>query len=109
MRFLIDAQLPPVLRSLFQEAGHAAEHVYELSLAEADDETVWREAGRREAILVTKDEDFSNPLMIKRSKTSVIWIRFGNASNRTLIQRIKPLLPDIIERLRQGERLIELV
>ena len=108
MRFLIDAQLPPALSQLFNDDGHSAEHVFDIGLAEAADEEIWNEAARRNAVIVTKDEDFVARLPL-RANVSIVWIRIGNCSNRILREKLRPLLPEIGKRLQQGERLIEVI
>ncbi len=40
MRFLIDAQLPPALARLLASHGHAAEHVADIGLRDADDSPI---------------------------------------------------------------------
>jgi hypothetical protein len=37
----------------------------------------------------------------------VVWLRIGNASRRALLEWFEPLIPQIIEFIRQGDRLIE--
>jgi len=108
MRFLVDAQLPPALALFLKNAGHAAIHVFDVGLADATDEVIWRESQEKQYIIVTKDEDFAVKLLLD-PKVCVVWIRIGNCSNRALIQKLSPLLDGILERLDQGERLIEVI
>ena len=108
MRFLVDAQLPPALAQFLRESGHQAEHVLDIELMKADDKVIWDEAAKKKAVLVTKDEDFQLRL-VRDPKISVVWIRIGNCSNRVLLQKLNPLLAGIVERLQQGERLIEII
>ncbi len=108
MRFLVDAQLPPALAQFLKDSGQEAEHVYKVGLIKATDEAIWREAVKRSAVIVTKDEDFPNRLPLD-PKVPVVWIRIGNCSNRVLIEKLKPLIKGIVERLEQGEKLIEVV
>jgi predicted nuclease of predicted toxin-antitoxin system len=41
VRFPVDAQLPPALARWLAEQGHAAEHVFDLGMAGADDKAIW--------------------------------------------------------------------
>ena len=108
MQFLVDAQLPPALAQFLRESGLEADHVYDIGLAKADDNEIWREATKKKSVIVTKDEDF--PVRLSFDPTvAILWIRIGNCSNRVLLEKLKPLLKGIIERLEQGERLIEIV
>lgn len=36
----------------------------------------------------------------------VLWLRFGNVSNRILLSRMEVVWPDVIERSSQGENLV---
>ena len=46
MKILINAQLPPGLGLLLNQAGHDACHVFEIGLRDADDAQVWDYAVR---------------------------------------------------------------
>ena len=107
-RFLLDAQLPPGLATRLTARGYLAEHVNRVRLGAAGDEAIWRHAQRVRATLVTKDEDFAARLPLK-SASAVLWIRIGNCSNHVLIQKLRPLLPEIVKRLQEGEKLIEVI
>ena len=107
MRFLLDAQLPPALADWLREQRHHAEHVLEIDLAQKDDNAVWAHAARAGAVIISKDEDFAE--WIKRGRTGpyVVWLRIGNCSNRALREWLEALLPSILKKLEEGERLIE--
>ena len=107
MRWIIDAQLPPVLIRLLGPRGHEAEHVAEVGLRQADDNTIWQRALADDAIIITKDEDFPIRASASRSAPRIVWLRIGNASRRALLAWLEPRLPAIEARLKQGERLIE--
>ena len=107
MRFLVDAQLPPALARMLASQGHLAEHVADIGLRDADDSPIWNYAVQKQAILITKDEDFPHRLRQGGSAPIVLWLRIGNASRRSLLLWFEPLLPRIEEMVCQGERLIE--
>jgi len=107
VRFLIDTQLPAALARWLQESGHVAEHVLDVGLAQAKDSPIWRYAEEHQAIIVTKDEDFAEWVLRGRPGPSVVWLRVGNTSRRALLAWFEPLLPLIVKRLEDGERLIE--
>ena len=109
MRFLIDAQLPPALAAWFITRGHAAEHVADVGLLDADDDPIWQYAVAHDAVIVTKDEDFANRKAAVSGGPSIVWLRVGNCSNRALLQWFTPLLPAIVGRLQQGEEVLEVV
>lgn len=109
MRFLIDAQLPPVLSRLLIQAGHVSEHVAEVGLVDADDQLIWDYAGSCGAIIVTKDEDFASRKILQPDSPQVVWLRIGNCTNQALVKWFIPILPAVIERLQSGDALVELI
>ncbi|MGH6923725.1 MAG: DUF5615 family PIN-like protein [Propylenella sp.] len=108
MRFIIDAQLPPALAWHLIAAGHEAEHVNEIERGAATDAEIWAYAVEAEAVIVTKDEDFAALARNDPSGAQVIWIRLGNVTNKALWSAFSPLLPEIVEAIEAGERLIEI-
>jgi hypothetical protein len=40
---------------------------------------------------------------------AVVWLRIGNCSNRALLQWLAPMFPHILDCLRQGQKLIEII
>ena len=79
MNFVVDAQLPPALARWIAARGHNAAHVFDIVMLKAIDPPV-----------------------------ALIWVRMGNCSNRALLAWFEPLWPDVLKRLEQGERFIEL-
>ncbi len=57
--------------------------------------------------VVTKDEDFVDRCLARTDAPPVVWLRIGNCTNRTLFAWLEPFLPDIKNRLSQGEKFIE--
>ena len=109
MNFLIDAQLPPALVRLITSFGRQAVHVQDAQLLLANDLAIWAYAVSHQYVIVTKDEDFKNILLLAaEQKTPVVWARSGNCSNAALTQWFQPLFPQILEHLQRGEFLIEL-
>lgn len=109
MNFLIDAQLPPALAHLIISLGHHAVHVEDATLLLATDEAIWDYAVQHQHMIITKDEDFKNMLLLATtSRTPVVWVRIGNCSNVALTRWFRPLFPQVLGYLQQGEYLIEL-
>lgn len=108
MRFVIDAQLPPALAVLLKERGHIAEHVLDLGLCSADDAAIWDYALESHSVILTKDEDFPRRYHQSRQSPAIVWVRVGNVSRKELLKWFTPLLPQIVELLEQGSRLVEL-
>ena len=107
MKFLVDAQLPPVLARRLVELGHEATHVYETGLIDASDEAIWNHALANQFAIITKDEDFVSKVLLKLPKAPVIWIRVGNCRNTALLTWFGSVLPEILNRLNQGEFFVE--
>ncbi len=108
MRFLIDAQLPPVMARWLAEAGHEAEHLEDIGLRDAEDGAVWAHALKVGAVIVSKDEDFADRSIRAAGGPVIVWLRVGNASNRALRAWLEPRLPTVLEALATGRhRLIE--
>lgn len=107
MRFVVDAQLPPALARLLTAHGHQAEHVADIGLRDADDSAIWRYALQQQAIIITKDEDFPHRLSQTMTAPVIVWLRIGNTSRKALLQWFEPLLPQIVQHIQQGDRLIE--
>ena len=107
MRFLVDAQLPPALARWLAEQGHEAEHVADIGLEASPDRTIWDTAHRKEAVVLSKDEDFVTLTTLQPGQVQVVWIRVGNTTKRSLLEWFAPLLPAIEEALARGDNLIE--
>lgn len=108
MRFLIDAQLPPVFVCWLGDLGHQADHVDDIGLRDADDALIWAHALREGAAIVTKDEDFAGRSVRETGGPVIVWLRVGNANNRALRAWLEPRLPSVLEMLATGRhRLIE--
>jgi len=108
MRFLVDAQLPPALARLLREHGHTSEHVTEIGLADAPDRDIWQYALERDAVIVTKDEDFADLVATGREAPPVVWVRTGNSRRAALLIWFEPLIDQIVEMVGSGQTLIEL-
>ncbi len=107
MKVLVDAQLPPALARWLRDAGHEAVHVEEVGLRHAEDDPVWTYAVQNFAAIMTKDEDFAARSAQANTAPLIVWLRVGNATNRTLRAWIELRLPGIVDLVEQGHRLIE--
>ncbi len=74
----------------------------------ADDSAIWAHALSQQAVLLTKDEDFADRWLLGGQQVPLVWIRLGNCSNTTLLAWLTPLWPEVMARLEQGERIVEL-
>ena len=60
MIFLVDAQLPVAMARWLAAKGHQAQHVSEVQMQSASDSAIWHYAHEKQAVIITKDEDFAN-------------------------------------------------
>jgi predicted nuclease of predicted toxin-antitoxin system len=104
---LVDAQLPPALAAWFGEHGLSATAVRSIGLRDSDDGSIWEYVISGGWTLVTKDEDFVDRCLNNPGMPTVVWLRIGNCTNEALFAWLEPMLPDIVKRLKGGERLIE--
>ena len=107
MRFVVDAQLPPALVQVLRDSGCDAVAVREIGLRDATDAEIWNHAMQREAVIITKDEDFAERCLYSQNQPVIVWLRIGNTSNQALLNWLMPLWPAIIRRIQVGDRLIE--
>jgi predicted nuclease of predicted toxin-antitoxin system len=108
VRFLVDAQLPPALARWLVGKGHEAEHVADCGLAEASDRAIWRYALDAEAVILTKDEDFSVRKTLEPTGPVIVWIRLGNTRREALLQWFETMLPDVVSAVDRGDGFIEI-
>jgi predicted nuclease of predicted toxin-antitoxin system len=108
VKFLVDAQLPPGLAQWLRDAGHNAQAVHEAGLREAEDAEIWNHALANGAVIITKDEDFPRRAQQTNTSPVIVWICIGNSSNRALREWFLPQLPQILEWIEQGVRVLEI-
>ncbi len=76
MRILIDANLSPQVAQALRVAGYEAQHVGQLDMLTASDETILEWASDHGCALITADSDFGALLSIRRtSNPSVVHLR----------------------------------
>jgi predicted nuclease of predicted toxin-antitoxin system len=76
VKLLLDANLSPRLVSLLTQAGHDVAHVFDLGMAETDDETILARAHAEERAVVTADTDFVTMLALTGAELpSVVLVR----------------------------------
>jgi predicted nuclease of predicted toxin-antitoxin system len=107
MRFLVDAQLPPALARWLGARSLSASPARELGLRESDDGSIWNFVTEGGWTVITKDEDFVARCVGNPEAPAVVWLRLGNCTNRVLFAWLEPFLPEILRRLSDGEKLIE--
>ncbi len=101
MKFLLDAQLPPSLKKLFIDKGYDCIHTLDLELGnDTPDKIINKISVAEQRILVTKDSDFFDSLIIKNEPYKLIMVKLGNTSKQELIQFFNNRFDDIIEKIK---------
>ena len=93
-RFLIDANLPYRF-ALWH--GEDYLHVYDLG-DDMNDAAIWQYAKEHDLIIVSKDADFSDWIMLSEPPPRLIHLRIGNMRLRNLfvfLQRVWPQLTEL--------------
>lgn len=96
MRFLIDANLPYRF-GLWH--GMEYQHVFDLNDAWPDSE-IWQYARHHNLIIVTKDADFSDWVMLTSPPPRVVHFRVGNMKIRDFhlfVVRVWPKVLELVE------------
>lgn len=90
-RFLIDANLPYRF-SLWRSADFV--HVFDIG-DDLPDSAIWQYAAQNNLVIVTKDADFSNWIMLTEPPPRVIHLRIGNMRLRDLFAFIERIWPQL--------------
>lgn len=108
MKFIIDAQLPKKLVFLFQECGFDAIHTLDLPSAnKTKDREINDVSFFEKRIVVSKDSDFVDSLLVSDKPYKLLFIATGNISNKALIDLLRKNLEMIVQEF-SSNRLIEL-
>ena len=105
----LDAPLPPSL------AGWVSLHfqikaiaVRDIGLRDAKDREIFQAARDVQAVVMTKDRDFVDMLNRFGAPPKVIWLTCGNTSNVRLQRILNDSLKTAMDRLNDGENLVEI-
>jgi predicted nuclease of predicted toxin-antitoxin system len=85
MKFLVDAQLPRRLAWKLREAGYDTLHTLDLPDGnKTQDEEINRLSEQEKRIVLTKDADFVNSFLVRKTPYKLLLVSTGNISNREL-------------------------
>lgn len=85
MKFLIDANLPRRIASIFQERGHDAVHTLDLPEGNATADTALLDySEKNNCVITTKDSDFSTSFWLQDRPNKLLLISTGNIRNAEL-------------------------
>jgi len=105
----IDAHLSPAIANWITDTfGVTALALRDLGLRDAEDPEIFEAAKTQGAIFMTKDSDFVDLVDRLGSPPQIIWLTCGNTSNVRLREILSSVLPEALELLRSGEKLVEI-
>ena len=108
MRFLCDVHIPIQLSKRLAEVGHDCNHVNRLpGRWHTSDQDIARTVDLEDRILITKDSDFRDSCIVRRSPRKLIKVNLGNIPRNVLIDLILTNLKDIERLNERGRFLIE--
>jgi predicted nuclease of predicted toxin-antitoxin system len=105
--FVCDVHITPKLLTQLRAKGHDGDHFIGIDWGRTADKDIWEYARMRDAIVVSKDDDFAR-LSISRPGPRVILVRLGNCTNEQLLRRFDKSLDEILSHFESGVRLVEL-
>jgi predicted nuclease of predicted toxin-antitoxin system len=80
----------------------------DLGLRDAEDPDIFAAAKDQGVIFMTKDSDFVDLVARLDPPPQIIWLTYGNTSNDQLQKILSSVLPEALELLRSGEKLVEI-
>lgn len=85
MNFLVDAHLPRRLAYRLRDAGHDALHTLDLSKKNrTTDAGIYEISAREHRVVITKDADFVNAILLAHKPYKLLLISTGNITNADL-------------------------
>ena len=111
MKIWIDAQRSPALAAWINRTFEDIEaaSVRAVDLRDALDHEIFRQARRREVVVMTKDSDFIIKLVEKHGPPpQIIWITCGNTSNAKMRDVLSSTLIQAKDLLEAGEPIVEI-
>ena len=88
MKFLIDQNISFRIVGLIESALSIVKHIKQLGLVDASDDDIWQYAKTHDYTIITFDSDFIDFAILNGSPPKIIWLRFGNASNLKIANKL---------------------
>ena len=101
LKFIVDENLPYYF-NLWQNIEFV--HVFDLKELRTDEE-IWNYAKSKDLIIITKDTDFSNRIMMSSPPPRVIHLKIGNFKLAELHQFIIRTWPNVMKEI-EGHKLV---
>ncbi|MEN8255730.1 MAG: DUF5615 family PIN-like protein [Verrucomicrobiota bacterium] len=108
MKFLVDAHLPKRLSLALNAKGHDSVHTLDLPKKnKTKDGGINAISLNEQRVVISKDADFIESLLISDKPYKLLYISTGNISNKALQQLLENNMPNIEQAL-ASHRLVEL-
>lgn len=108
MKFILDAQLPKKLADFLVWKGHDAIHTLDLPLKNRTTDSQINQITIDESrVLISKDLDFIESLLISDKPYKLIYLTTGNITNKALLEIFSCNIDKIVEMIAVN-RLIEI-
>ena len=88
MNILLDQNISFRVVSLLSTTFDNIKQVKQLGLADASDLEIWKYALKNKFTVITFDSDFIDLANLKGAPPKIIWLRFGNASNLKIANKL---------------------
>lgn len=103
MKFLVDAQLPARLARALAAAGHDTLHTTDLANGNrTSDDEITAVADNEDRVVITKDRDFRDSHLLRRTPRRLLVVATGNISNDELLATFKGHLDLIVDALTES-------
>lgn len=104
MKFIVDAQLPLRLAHELRALGCDAIHTLDLPAGNLTTDTAILQRAKLDArVVVTKDSDFVDSLLLRGEPAKLLFITTGNIPNNDLIRLLRANWSHIQAMLMQGD------
>jgi len=108
MKFLLDAQLPKKLCEFLKWKGYDSLHTLDLpNKNRTKDSQINQISIEQKRVVISKDLDFIESLLISNKPYKLIYVSTGNITNKELIELFSKNIEKIVESISKN-RLIEL-
>jgi predicted nuclease of predicted toxin-antitoxin system len=100
VNFLVDAQLPRRLVFRLRDRGHDAIHTLDLPQAnKTTDQEINERSGQESRVVVTKDSDFVDSLLLRRQPWKLLLVTTENIRNQELERHFLANLDSLVDAL----------
>lgn len=105
----LDAHLSPAISTWVTDTfAVTTQTLRDLGLRDAEDLVIFEAAKAQGVIFMTKDSDFVDLVDRLGAPPQIIWLTCGNTSNARLQEILSLVLPEALELLRSGAKLVEI-